>query len=143
MERYEAMEVKDRDRPPYEFSGLLSEPVPAGRWAFSRQRQAWRPPTDVYETAECLIVKVEIAGMQRTDLHIALKAKELTISGMRQDPSAKLGYQQMEIQYGSFESLVSLPAAVQEDAVEASYQDGFLTIRLPKAKPHRVQVTYT
>ncbi len=81
--------------------------------------------------------------MQRTDLHIALKAKELTISGIRQDSSAKVGYQQMEIQYGAFESHVSLLVAVDEDAVEATYQDGFLTVRLPKAKPHRVHVTYT
>jgi HSP20 family molecular chaperone IbpA len=142
MDRYETMELA-KDRPLYELSGVLSEPVPAGRWAFSRQRRAWCPPTDVYETADCLFVKAEIAGMQRTDLHIALKAKELTISGIRQDSSAKVGYQQMEIQYGSFESHVSLPVAVEEEAVEATYQDGFLTIRLPKAKPHQVHVTYT
>jgi HSP20 family protein len=143
MDRYEKTELADQDRAHHELLDVLREPGPAGRWALPRQRKTWCPPTDVYETAECFVVKVEVAGMQRTDLHIALEAKELTISGIRQDASSKVGYQQMEIQYGAFESRVSLPAAVDQDAVEAFYREGFLTVRLPKARACRVQVTYT
>lgn len=143
MERYEKAELADQDRAHYELLGVLREPGPAGRWGLSRQRKTWCPPTDVYETADCFVVKVEIAGMQRTDLHIALEARDLSISGTRQDESSKVGYQQMEIQYGAFESHVSLPAAVDRDGVEATYQEGFLTIRLPKAQARRVEVTYT
>lgn len=143
MDKYGKTETGDQDPALYELLGILREPGPAGRWALSRQRKTWRPPTDVYETVDCFVVKVEIAGMQRQDLRIALKAKQLTISGIRQDSSTKVGYQQMEIQYGAFESSVSLPTAVNQDAVEATYQEGFLTIRLPKARARRVQVTYT
>jgi HSP20 family protein len=143
MERHDKTELADQDRSLHELLGVLREPGPAGRWTFARQCKTWRPPTDVYETADCFVVKVEIAGMQRADLHIALEAKELTISGIRQDSSAKVGYQQMEIQYGAFESHVSLPTAVDQDAVEATYLEGFLTVRLPKAQARRVQITYT
>lgn len=143
MDRHEKNELTDQDRALHELLGVLRDPAPAGRWAYCRQRKTWRPPTDVYETADCFVVKVEIAGMQRTDLHIALEAKELTISGVRHDSSTKVGYQQMEIQYGAFESHVSLPAAVDQDAVEAAYQEGFLIIRLPKEQARRIQVTHT
>lgn len=141
MDRYEETVLADQGQISPDMPDLLGEPVPGSRWALSRQHKAWRPPTDVYETADCFIVKVEIAGMQRTDLHITLQARELTVSGIRQDSAAKVGYQQMEIQYGPFESHVSLPGAVDQDAVEATYQEGFLVIRLPKAKAHRVHIT--
>ena len=122
MERHDKTELADQDRSLHELLGVLREPGPAGRWTFARQCKTWRPPTD---------------------LHIALEAKELAISGIRQDSSAKVGYQQMEIQYGAFESHVSLPTAVDQDAVEATYLEGFLTVRLPKAQARRVQITYT
>jgi HSP20 family protein len=143
MGKYEKTETADQDQALYELLGVLREQGPAGRWTSAGQRKAWRPPTDVYETADCYVVKVEIAGMQHADLHIALEAKHLTVSGIRQDSSAKVGYQQMEIQYGTFESHISLPGAVDQDGVEASYQEGFLTIRLPKAQARRVKVTHT
>lgn len=140
MDRYEETALADRDQLYPDLPDLLGEPVPGSRWALARQHKAWRPPTDVYETDDCFIVKVEIAGMQRTDLHISLQARDLTISGVRQDSATKVAYQQMEIQYGPFESRVSLPGAVDQDAVEATYHEGFLVIRLPKAKARPVRI---
>jgi len=123
-----------------EMLGLLGEPVTGQRWVAVRQHKIWRPPTDVYETDDCIVVKVEIAGMVEKDFSISLDAKRLIISGVRHDPAAKLGYQQMEILYGQFETDVHLPRAVDEDKIEATYQNGFLSVRLPKAKPHQVPV---
>ena len=141
MNRYEKTELADQDRAQHELLNVLREPGPAGRWALPRQRKTWCPPTDVYETADCFVVKVEVAGMQRTDLHIALEAKELTISGIRQDASSKVGYQQMEILYGHFETDVYLARAIDEEKIEATYQSGFLIVHLPKAQPRTVPVT--
>jgi HSP20 family protein len=121
----------DVDRIQAEMSGLLREPMPGQRWVSTGRSKTWRPATDVYETDTCIVVKVEIAGMSR----------RLVISGTRHDPSSKLGYQQMEILYGPFETSVHLPRAIEEEGVEASYQNGFLSVFLPKAKPHRVPVT--
>lgn len=120
--------------------GLLGEPVAGQRWVSARQHKTWRPPTDVYETDDCVVVKVEIAGMEEPDFAVSLDGKNLTISGVRRDPAAKLGYQQMEILYGNFETDVHLVRAIDEDKIEAVYQNGFLSLRLPKVKPRQVPV---
>lgn len=128
------------DRMTAELLGYLREPTPGRHWVSMRQHKIWRPPTDVYETDDCIVVKVEIAGMEKEDFSIALDAQQLAVSGVRRDPAAKLGYQQMEILYGQFETDVHLPRAIDEDNIEAVYENGFLSIRLPKAKPHRVPI---
>jgi HSP20 family protein len=123
-----------------EMLGLLREPVPGQRWVSPGQHKTWCPPTDVYETDDHVIVKVEIAGMAEQDFAISLDANRLTVNGIRHDPGAKLGYQQMEIPYGHFETHVHLPRGIDMDDIEATYQQGFLMIRLPKARPHQVPV---
>jgi HSP20 family protein len=124
-----------------EMLALLRDQAAGHTWGSPRQRKVWQPPTDVYETDDYVVVKVEIAGMRAKDFEISLNARRLTIRGGRHDLSAKLGYQQMEIQYGSFETHVHLPKPVEEDDIEATYKDGFLVVRLPKAKPRQVSVT--
>ncbi len=123
-----------------EMLGVLRENMPGQRWVSTRQHQTWCPPTDVYETDDCVIVKVEIAGMAEGDFSISLEGNKLSISGTRRDPAAKLSYQQMEILYGQFETHALLLRAIDEDDIEATYQQGFLVVRLPKAKPHQVPV---
>lgn len=120
---------------------LLGEPVAGQRWLAAPQHKAWRPPTDVYETDDCVVVKVEIAGMEDEDFGISLDGKSLIISGVRRDPASKLGYQQMEILYGHFETDVHLARAIDEEKIEATYQSGFLIVHLPKIKPRTVPVT--
>ncbi len=120
--------------------GFLQEPLPGHRWLLTRQHKVWRPPTDVYETDSHVIVKVEIAGMQEDEFNVSLNAQVLLISGVRGDPAEKLAYQQMEIPYGQFETEVYIPWTVDEDAIKATYQDGFLSVLLPKAMPRRVPV---
>jgi HSP20 family protein len=132
--------LKGMDRVQAEMLGLLGEPVAGQRWVSARQHKIWRPPTDVYETDDSMVVKVEIAGMEEGDFSISLSGKRLIISGLRRDPAAKLGYQQMEILYGHFETDVHLARAIEEDKIEATYQNGFLSVRLPKAKPRQVPV---
>jgi HSP20 family protein len=124
-----------------ELLSLLRDQAAGHTWASPRPHKVWQPPTDVYETEDHVVVKVEIAGMQAGDFDISLNARRLTIGGVRHDPSAKLGYQQMEIQYGAFETHVHVPKPVEEDGIEATYKDGFLVVRLPKSKPRQVPVT--
>jgi HSP20 family molecular chaperone IbpA len=106
-------------------------------------RRAWVPPTDVYETEEAVVVQLEIPGVRQDDLEISLNERSLVVSGRRVDPllSEKTAYHRMEIQYGDFETEVCLPAALPQNEVEATYHDGFLTIRFPKARAHRVSVS--
>lgn len=141
IERYEPGVCIGVDPIRAEMLGLVGEPVSGQRWVWIRQPKIWRPPTDVYETDDCVVVKVEIAGVAKEDLSIVLDAKRLIIGGVRHDPAAKLGYQQMEILYGPFETDVHIPRAIDEEGIEATYQDGFLLVRLPKAQSRRVPVT--
>jgi HSP20 family protein len=140
MERRERGFPPDREGIQAEMWGLLREPMPNRRWLSARQHKIWRPPTDVYETDSYLVVKVEIAGIEAEDLALSLESKTLTIAGVRHDPAAKLAYQQMEILYGAFETVVQLPWAIEEEGIEASYSGGFLSVLLPKARPRQVPV---
>lgn len=111
------------------------------RWGQVSQSQIWSPPTDVYETDSAVVVKIEIAGLSPEDFTISLDPRVLTVRGVRRDPASKLAYQQLEINYGQFQTEVRLPWPINETAeVEASYEQGFLTIVLPKAQARRVPI---
>jgi HSP20 family protein len=94
----------------------------------------------VYETRDSIVVKVEVAGMVEDDFAITFAERTLVIAGVRHDPSAKLGYHQMEIAYGEFRTEVYIPEVVDPDSIEASYKDGFLMVVLPKPEFHRPSI---
>lgn len=98
----------------------------------SMRSPAWRPPTDVYETEEAIVVRVEIAGMHESDFSIVLDGRYLTIRGLRQDVSERRAYHQMEIRYGEFSVDIEIPVTIDAENVQATYQNGFLKIILPK-----------
>jgi HSP20 family protein len=94
------------------------------------------PPADIYETAESVIVVVEIAGIKDEDVEISVEGNILTIRGQREDRQRhpRRLYTRMEIPCGPFERILSLPAEVDADKATATYDDGFLEIVLPKVK---------
>lgn len=100
----------------------------------------WSPPTDVYETGEALIVRMEIAGMRDEDFEVLVEDDTLYILGSRPDLPDRRAYHQMEIRFGKFASAVGLPAPVNVDLARAEYRDGFLTVTLPKARPNQIEV---
>jgi HSP20 family protein len=95
-------------------------------------RSTWSPPTDVYETEESCVIKLEIAGMRDEDFEVAFENNILTISGNRPDLTERRAYHQMELRFGKFEIAVEIPMAVDIEKATAKYQDGFLIIVLPK-----------
>ena len=100
----------------------------------------WRPPTDVIETDQAIIVRVEIAGMQDSEFSISLNDRILTIQGIRPDMDERHAFHQMEIRYGEFFTDVMLNWAIDSDALEADYSDGILKLVLPKAKVHQIKI---
>ncbi len=110
------------------------------RWRIASRPHIWRPPTDVYETEEAVIVRVEIAGMRENDFSISLVDRNLTIHGVRPDTTEKRAYHQMEIPFGEFSTEIDIPFPIVTDEVEATYRDGFLKVVLPKARPHHIKV---
>jgi len=95
---------------------------------------AWRPPTDVYETETHVIVKMEVAGMRDEDLEVIVQERLLLISGSRSDSTERKAYHQMEIPFGKFSVGIELSVWVNVDKATAEYKDGFLTIQFPKEK---------
>jgi HSP20 family protein len=92
----------------------------------------WRPPTDLYETEESCVIKVEVAGMRDEDFEVAFENNLLIIRGQRPDLNEKRAYHQMEIRFGTFEIVVEVPVIVDIEKAIAEYKDGFLVINLPK-----------
>lgn len=110
------------------------------RWRIISRPHAWRPPTDVYEIEDMIVVRVEVSGMREADFTISLVERNLNIRGIRQDTSERRAYHQMEIAFGEFHTEVELPYLVIVDRVEATYRDGFLRILLPIAQPKHIKV---
>ena len=100
----------------------------------------WSPPTDVYETEDGFVVRVEVAGMRDDDFEIAVENNVLMISGNRSDLNERRAYHQMEIRFGKFEIAVEIPVPVEIEKSVAEYKDGFLVIHLPKASPKQIEV---
>ncbi len=111
-------------------------------WQVGIPSYAWSPPTDVYETEAAFIVRVEIAGMRQADISIEIEDNLLVISGTRTDSPERRAYHQMEIRFGEFSTAVELPPGVDVTRAEAEYDDGFLTVVLPKIKPVNVPIGY-
>ena len=95
----------------------------------------WVPNTDVYVTDLSLIIKVELAGMRREDLELSIEDNRIMINGQRPDNcrTAKCKFLVMEINYGSFESVIEIPAGYEINQAQAAYQNGFLRIDIPKS----------
>jgi HSP20 family protein len=100
----------------------------------------WRPPTDVYETDEAVLVRVEIAGMQEEDFSIILDRQSLLVRGVRVDTAERRSYHQMEIPFGEFATEVELHHQIEVSLVEAVYNNGFLIIKLPIARPQKIVI---
>ena len=100
----------------------------------------WSPPTDVYETESEYIVRIEVAGMRDSDFEITFNNGMLLVRGVRADTPERRGYHQMEIHFGKFSTSIGVPDPIDLDASTAEYKDGFLIVKLPKAKKTEVKI---
>ena len=103
----------------------------------------WQPSVDVFETAEAVVVRVEIPGVRGEDVRVNVDGELLRISGARKVPadSGVRRLHQMEIAFGDFEREVRISVPFDRDRVSAHLEDGFLKVTLPKQLPIRRQVT--
>lgn len=112
---------------------------------FALSERKWKPFMDIYESETEIIVIAEMAGIDKDDLELEISNKAIRISGERK--SAQLEgsptYRLAEIQYGSFERILYLPAPIEVDRVTASYTNGLLKICMAKLvldKVHKIQI---
>jgi HSP20 family protein len=109
--------------------------------AFGEEGGPWSaerivPSLDLAESDAAIEVRVDIPGMDAKDIDIQVNGNLLTISGERKEEKEEKGktYHRIERRCGSFSRTVTLPAPVKEDAVDAQYKNGILTVKLPKTE---------
>ncbi len=106
---------------------------------------AWAPAVDIYETEHELVVKADLPEVDPKDLDIRVENNILTIRGERKFEKKvnEDNYLRVERAYGSFARSFTLANTVNPDAIKADYQNGVLTLTIPKreeAKPKQIKV---
>jgi HSP20 family protein len=103
------------------------------------------PPIDVHETPDEIVVSAAVPGMKADDLDITITGQTLSLRGeLKADESVERNqYLYRERRYGTFTRNVQLPVRVEGDRADASFADGILTLRIPKAeevKPRQIRI---
>ena len=120
----------------------------SGRSGASAGERMWLPAIDVHETKDEFVLALDIPGVSEKDVSISITGDLLTVKGERRferEGGEGTGntYHRVERLYGKFERSVQLPTMVQTDKVKASYREGVLTVKLPKAeevKPREIKI---
>ena len=91
---------------------------------------------ETWETAQTVVIRVEIPGMKKEDLDINLLGNALRIRGEKHSGADQAGrrYHLMERAYGKFERSIPLPHGVSTEGAEVSYHDGVVVVILPKTE---------
>ena len=97
------------------------------------------PAIDLYQTNEDVIVKAALPGMTAEDVELSVAGEMLTLKGeiQRKDEREDAAYLIREQRYGRFERSLMLPTEVQSDKAQAEFENGILTVTLPKAEQVR------
>jgi len=116
-----------------------------GRTGEESNLTPWAPAVDIYETEHELVVKADLPDVNPQDLDIRVENNILTIRGERkfENKVKEENYLRMERSYGSFSRTFSLANSVNSEAIKADYQNGVLTLSIPKreeAKPKQIKV---
>ena len=103
-------------------------------------REPWRPAVEVFELSDALIARVEIAGLASGSVEVTVDRGELRVRGERNSSPCddRRRFHESRIRYGPFLAVVHIPFPVDERAASADYEDGLLTIRLPRLSQSRI-----
>lgn len=100
---------------------------------------------DVYETDDALVVKAALPGVRPDEVDISVSGDVLTIKGeTKSEEETKSGsYHRRELRYGAFARSIPLPTRVDHDKAEATFENGILTVTMPKVeevKPKSIKI---
>jgi len=113
--------------------------------AFGGDTTSWGLALDLIENDDVYVVKASVPGIDPEDLEITMSDNTLSIRGefKKDEETQQEQYRLRERRYGSFARSVTLPTAVDREAINATYDDGILTLTVPKAeevKPKRIAI---
>jgi len=110
--------------------------VPSQRQNNGAER-TWRLPLDAYVTPEEIVVMANMPGVKSEDVEIMIEGDTLTIRGERPRPLENVDYVMQERPYGKFQRTLNINIPVDADKAEARYDNGLLTLVIPKAEAVR------
>jgi HSP20 family protein len=128
-----------------DFDRLFKEAFSPISGETEQSTRAWAPPVDIYETADNIVLKAELPGIDPQDLAIRVEDNTLYLKGERkfEKEVKEEDYHRVERSYGAFSRSFSLPSSIDTDKVKAEYKDGLLTLTLPKrevVKPKTIKI---
>ncbi len=114
-------------------------------WSWRTVAGTQWPAIDIHDTPEAVVVKAALPGIRPEDVEITMTGQTLSLRGeFKADESVEQGrYLVQERRYGTFHRQVELPVRVKSESAEASFENGLLTLRIPKAdevKPRQIQI---
>ena len=122
------------------FDAAFDPSVPA-----SGQPRRWTPAMDLIETPDHFVLRADLPGVSQSDVAVELEDNVLTISGERKrdHDGESQGHHRVERAYGAFSRSLTLPRGIDAEAVNAAFEGGVLTIRVPKPeqrKPRKIAI---
>ena len=124
---------------------LFDESLIKPRWGWIAPMSAANLAIDMFETKDEVVVKAALPGVKPEEVEVTITGNTLTISGESKEENEvkEKDYLRQERRYGSFTRTVSLPDGLKADKADASFQNGVLTLKIPKSeevKPKTIQV---
>ncbi len=106
---------------------------------------SWNPRADVYDDKDSIVIKAELPGVDKKNIHVDVKDRVLTLSGERSEEKKvkEDNYYRRERTFGRFERSFTLPGEIDPDKIKADFKDGVLKIEIPKPeeqKPKQITI---
>jgi len=124
-----------------EIDRLFDSTLSGGGMTGGRNGMEWIPPMDVEEQDDAITLALELPGVNANDVQVSVENGVLTISGekkvSRETGNESSGARFIERRFGRFERVLSLPQSVDAEKITASYDNGVLTLKLPKSAESR------
>ncbi len=100
----------------------------------SSEAAFWEPDTDIFESEDEVFIRMDLGGIKREEVSIRLKNGKLCIFGVRKEnrPDAHLHFHQLELSYGPFGKIISIPADIEHNDITAHLNEGLLEIIISK-----------
>jgi HSP20 family protein len=131
---------------PLQFIKIIREVTDRGTVVIDKQQQyfcsrlespdkpCWYPPTDIFETDDEVVIRLNLAGVDRADVSIKVRDGKIHVSGLRREqrPRKKTWFHQLEISYGPFEKIISVPSFLEHNDIKAQLKEGILDITISK-----------
>ncbi len=100
---------------------------------------SWSPAVDMFEKDDKVVIKAELPGLDKKDVSLDLQNGVLTLKGERKHENEvkEENFYRREMSYGKFVRSFSLPVDVDADQIKAEFQNGLLTVEVPKPEEHK------